>query len=245
MQNAGVILALVISLQDTLRFSGTLKKKYRINHKHYLSAMAPGSAADAAPAPCAPRAPRRKGFIDWANSKSKRIVMEDLIEGTLPLSSKECSPKQAWERLYKNHPVFKKERVMYEQFTDRLRDHRKQVTKKKMSSRKQQEMYEHHQKLFPRQTHNARGELVFDVHPAKLLLREDIVMEKHLTMTPQDLQASRPEYALFKKKKFQERIYQEVRYQKFVNWLNIQREIKGRRRKKKAEEHNDDDADMV
>jgi hypothetical protein len=51
------------------------------------------------------------------------------------------------------------------------------------------------------------------MHPAKLLLREDIKCKVHLTthQTPRQLQKLRPdEYLLFKPKKFVERICQEI-----------------------------------
>jgi hypothetical protein len=40
--------------------------------------------------------------------------------------------------------------------------------------------------LNPRSQVNAREEPVFDLHPAKLALREDILVGRHLGMTPAD-----------------------------------------------------------
>ena len=81
----------------------------------------------------------------------------------------------------------------------------------------------HDRRLFPRQTENHRGEPVFDLSAAKLLLRADVEEGKHNQLTPSQLQASRLEYHPFNAKKFKHHIYQEVRRQKFINYLNQRR----------------------
>jgi hypothetical protein len=48
---------------------------------------------------------------------------------------------------------------------------------------------------------------VFDLHPAKLLLCEDVKSGEHGWMTPRDFQATRLEYMVFKLYKFKDRIY--------------------------------------
>jgi hypothetical protein len=65
------------------------------------------------------------------------------------------------------------------------------------------------------------GKLVFDLHPdAKLLLRADVEAGKHLRMTPRELQIT---YQMFEPDIFRQRIYQEVRRSKFVNYLKERR----------------------
>jgi hypothetical protein len=67
-------------------------------------------------------------------------------------------------------------------------------------------------KIYPRQAYNARGEPVFDMFPAKKLLREDIKDELYITTykTTRKLQESRPlEYGLFDRKTFAGRVRQE------------------------------------
>ena len=81
----------------------------------------------------------------------------------------------------------------------------------------------HDRGLFPRQTENHRGEPVFDLSAAKLLLRADVEEGKHLQMTPSQLQLYRVEYEPFDPRKFAHRIYQEVRRKKFINYLNQRR----------------------
>jgi hypothetical protein len=52
----------------------------------------------------------------------------------------------------------------------------------------------HDRLLFPRQMENCRGEPVFDLSAAKLLLRTDVADGKHLTMKPLQLKLTRDEY---------------------------------------------------
>jgi hypothetical protein len=70
---------------------------------------------------------------------------------------------------------------------------------------------------------NCRGETVFDLSAAKLLLRADVEDGKHLTMKPLQLQMTRDEYKPYSAKVFKHRIYQEVRRKKFINYLEERR----------------------
>ena len=87
---------------------------------------------------------------------------------------------------------------------------------------------------FPKKTHNHRGEPVFYYSPAMQLLRQDIIDGVHKRMTIKQLQASRIEYTPFKPKKFKERIYQEIRYQKFMCHLELKRTLKEKERRSKV-----------
>jgi hypothetical protein len=55
---------------------------------------------------------------------------------------------------------------------------------------------------------------VFDLHPAKLLLHEDIKAGVHAEMKPSHFQGTRPEYEEFDRDIFWQRMYQEEHYQK-------------------------------
>ena len=172
---------------------------------------------------------RWKGWIDWWNSKAKEMVLEDLIEGIVPLTDEECMAEEAWEVWYKNMAEFVRENVLFEQFKDRFKDHHKQISSKKIKSHKEMQAFLHHRSLHPEKTHNEKGEPLYDVHPAKPLLQDDVQMKKHKAMTPTDLQASRTEYGAFSLKVFRQHIYQEVHRQKFVFYLNIKRAEKLRK----------------
>jgi hypothetical protein len=167
--------------------------------------------------------PRTKteGFINWKKSKVKQIILSDLRSGTLQAH---VTAQEAWEVYLESTPVFSQEKVVFAQFRDRLRDHRKLVMVDITRATAELEYLEHDRQLFPRQMENHRGEPVFDLSEAKLLLRNDVAEGRHLNKTPHELQQSRVEYQPFNARKFTHRIYQEVRRIKFINHMNDRRE---------------------
>jgi hypothetical protein len=85
------------------------------------------------------------------------------------------------------------------------------------------EAFRLHRSLHPQQTHDHKGQPIFDVHPAKPLLQEDVRMKRHLEMSPMVLKTTRREYGDFDLQTFRQHIYQEVRRQKFIYFLNVKR----------------------
>jgi hypothetical protein len=163
----------------------------------------------------------REGWIDWKNSAAKEILMDDLHCGLLPADAADLSALEAWDICYKHMVEFVA--VDYDQFKDRLRDHRRQVRKDVIRAASESDSLAHDRRLFPRQAENNRGEPVFDLSDAKLLLRADVKEGKHNYMTPTQLQRSRVAYHPFNSRKFKHRIYQEVRRVKFINYLEQKR----------------------
>ena len=65
---------------------------------------------------------------------------------------------------------------------------------------------------------------MFDLdEEAKAQLRDDVKNQKHKTMTPTELLSEHKVYQKYKKRIFKQRIYQEVRRIKFINWLEMKR----------------------
>jgi hypothetical protein len=170
-----------------------------------------------------------KDKIKWATSTAKYIVWSDLENGVLPVDENEISAEHAWESLYKN--LYEFQDVPFTQFKERLKDHRKQIQILMNRSFNEEQALAHDRRLHPRQTHNQRGEIVFDMTETKLILRHDVEQKLHEGKTPSEFQASRDAYRPFHPKKFKERIYQEVRYQKFLNYLQMKRDAEEQKRK--------------
>ena len=161
-------------------------------------------------------------FIDWLKSEAKLVLMEDLENDILSLEEAEVPTAFAWG-VYREHPAFKN-LVCYEQFKARLENHRKQVKLRRGKMQEELAAFQHDRKLHPRATHNNRGEYVFDMTPAKALLRDDVKNKRHVGKKSTELWMMRPEYQVFcVQDKFGERIRQEIRYQKFVYYLNEKR----------------------
>ena len=69
-----------------------------------------------------------------------------------------------------------------------------------------------------------KGKLVFDIHPAKKLLREDVKNGVHKHLKPKEMQKTRWAYMEFSLQIFTHRIYQEVRRKKFLHFMNLKRQ---------------------
>jgi hypothetical protein len=165
------------------------------------------------------------GWIKWVTAEAREIILFDLIEGVLPLTEEEFPTKDAWE-VYREFPEFIEQRVVFSQFKERLKGHREQVTLLKARSTVEEDAFLKHMQLHPLASHNRNGELMWDRHPAKPLLQEDVKNRAHVGVTPSEFRKTRPEYLAFKANIFKQRIYQEIRRQKFIFYLNLDREEK-------------------
>jgi hypothetical protein len=94
---------------------------------------------------------------------------------------------EVWE-FYKTLPQFNT--VVESQFVVRLRDHRTKASEYLHQTLQEEQYFARDRLLYPRQSHNERGEPVFDKSPGKALLREDVSNGIHTTMSVARLQNS-------------------------------------------------------
>ena len=163
----------------------------------------------------------KEKFVDWRKCEGRAILIEDLEPGGL-LYNMNMVPADHLFKIYKRLPEFKG--VPFQQFKARLQDHRRQADYANERARSDERALIYDRRLYPRQQHNNKGGLVFDLHPAKLLLRQDVKNGVHLRLKPSELQRTRPAYRDFKPAIFKHRIYQEARRQRFFNYLALKRE---------------------
>jgi len=173
--------------------------------------------------------------VDWLRCAAREIILEDLREGRLSLLEEETSTEEAWEH-YQLLTEF--DLVPFLQFKRQLKAHRQQVTKLIEISMPQEYALAHDRKLFPLQGTKRNGEQKFYLTKAAALLRADVKKDLHAGLTPSQFRLKREEYSKrscgLSLKQFKERIYQEIRYRKYVNWLNMKRdELFGKVAKKK------------
>ena len=160
-------------------------------------------------------------WIDWRNSAAREIMLEDLQPGDILYEQPKASAQKLFE-YYKHFPEFKK--VVFSQLEARLKSYRKNASERVARSRLEAKWLQHDRSIYPRQSKNERGEPVFDLHPeAKKYLERDVKEGKHLQMSAAELQASRNAYRPFKKNIFKDKIRQEERRQKFINYLEEKR----------------------
>lgn len=174
-------------------------------------------------------------YIDWRDSNAKRVIISDLEDGVLSADETTVSSEQAWV-VCKNLPEFKD--VIFKQFKERLADHRKAFKKRLEASIQEEDAFQHDSLLHPRnETHDRRGKLIFDRHPAKDLLRNDVKNGAYPLLSPAELWNLRPEHKLFDLKTLRQRIYQEIRRNKFINWCEMKRQEKEGERKERKRDY--------
>jgi hypothetical protein len=168
-------------------------------------------------------ASKKPGWVDWMKSPAQAVIMEDLRPGG-PLYQRDSILAEDIFASYKQLSAFKN--VVIDQFKACLKDHRLMAAKDLHRALQEEQYLAQDRQLYPRQPYNERGEPKFDMHPAKRLFkREDIKNKVHLTThkAPRQLQHLRPEYLLFKPKKLDERICQEIKLQKCFHYLELKR----------------------
>jgi hypothetical protein len=133
-------------------------------------------------------------WIKWITCAARQILLEDLEPEGFMFGKDHVSAEEAW-LFYSTLPEFSL--VVFTQFKARLKDHRTQANKHSQASQRDVRALAHDMAIYPRQRHNERGEAVFDLSAAKLLLREDVRNNIHSTMFPSVFQQTRPEYCVF------------------------------------------------
>ena len=169
--------------------------------------------------------PRKKNpdFVAWRSHPARGVLLQALEAGGFLAGMDHLAAEEVWD-FCKKMPEFddpEKGEVKFVQFKARLAGHRTQSTRDREMANRDAEACRKDRLIHPRKYHNQRGELVFDLHPAKQLLRMDIANDLHNSMTPTQLRLKRPAYKLFKLEIFGQRICQEVRRQKSINFLAL------------------------
>lgn len=179
--------------------------------------------------------PKNKGWVNWRNHPAREILLFDFNRGGFLYELEEYDLPLLYQTYTQVHPDYFSE-VVFEQFEARMEDYIKTQKGRRERSKLEEEWMVHDRQLHPRQSKNSRGELVLDLHPAKFLLREDIKNKLHKTMEPEVFRNTRQEYLDFGQDIFRQRIYQEIRYQKYCNHLEDKRKKKREEWKKEKEE---------
>ena len=193
--------------------------------------------------------PKNTDWVKWRNHPAREIILQDLNYGGWlydELKQVEELNLALVFAIYnhKDPEIFHE--LDFSQFKAKMEDYTKKNKERRDHSKLEHAWMLHDRQLYPQQLKNRRDELVFDLDPAKLLLRKDIAAGVHAEMTPSQFQGTRAEYQEFDRDIFRQRIYQEERYQKYLNFLGdkrtekqrlhkIQQETKKRKEEEKQE----------
>lgn len=167
---------------------------------------------------------RKNGEIDWKKSAAREIMLEDLEPPHGWLHGVDCLKAKDVYDYYKERHEEIFAQVPFTQFERRYNEAIQKATKRRARSAQEEEWLKHDRKLYPRQSHNHRGEPVFDMdEAAKAQLKEDMKNNLHKEMEPMALWEKRKVYQKYKLEKFRQRIYQCERRAKFHNYLEHKR----------------------
>lgn len=168
--------------------------------------------------------PTRSKFIGWRKSVAREILLQDLTppHGIL-IGHNETSIEDLWE-FYKTEEGF--EKVPFEQFKLRLKDHRKQTNGNFILSAREFEYLRHDREISPRALTDVNGKPIWHMHRACKLLRKDIEKNRHVEKTPLQLQIKRKEYKAFEYEIFKNQFYAAIKRKKFINYLEMKRAVK-------------------
>jgi SAP domain len=162
---------------------------------------------------------KKNGFVDWKNHAAKEIFIEDLEPGGWLHGVDDFEAEEVYNYYKATYQdIF--DQVPFKQFETKYYEGIKKAAKRRDRSAQEEKWLEEDRKLYPRQTHNHRGEPVFDMdEAAKSQLKEDIENKLHKKMEPIELWQFREVYRKYKLHKFRRRIYQYERRVKFLNYL--------------------------
>jgi hypothetical protein len=79
------------------------------------------------------RARKNPKYIDWRTSEAKNTIMRDLADGWLTADETKLSAEKAWE-VYQSADLPAFQGVCFQQFKERLADHRKAFLKQSEES---------------------------------------------------------------------------------------------------------------
>ena len=164
--------------------------------------------------------PRTRKKFEWAKSEAKDILLADFEPGGLFFEAEDMKAAFAWN-IYKDLPEFAE--VSLPQFRSRYNEYRRNAQHQQYKAKIEEQCLIHDRKLHKQPTHDKFGRPLFGFHPAQQLLRTDVRAGAHLIMTTHALYRMRPEYMMFELSVFRHRVYQEIRREKFITYLNDKR----------------------
>ncbi|CAB9522901.1 hypothetical protein SEMRO_1355_G265550.1 [Seminavis robusta] len=174
------------------------------------------------------RQKNKSGKVKWVTHPAKEIFDEDVEPGGWLYDQDDLDARLVWKTYKSKQEEF--EDVSFEQFEPIYIKAMQRAAKRRSRSKQEEEWMKHDRRLHPRQTHNHRGEPVFDMDvAAKEQLREDVEKKLYKKMKPMELHAMREVYHKYKLGIFRQRIYQEKRRQKFNRYLEKKRTEKRRK----------------
>lgn len=163
-----------------------------------------------------PRAKKVKK--DWRNHPAKALLYCDIRKGEL---KDDVSAAAVFEK-YRSLPEFTD--ISFDKFPDRLKRLRKKHAEKECMAVRDAAALEHDRQIHPMPAFDRRGYKRWPGSNARQFLLCDIDLGVLEEMKPQELHRSRPEYLEYDLKTFRKKIYQELKSEKFQNYIKDKRD---------------------
>jgi hypothetical protein len=154
----------------------------------------------------------------WKDSKGKKLLINDLCDGTIPMSGGNE------ETIYATRFEFGGDNPeQFRLFSSRLKSARDQVKKASRLATSSALSLQRDRQLCPKNEFNHQQKRRWQGSPAETLLKIDIQNGKQLEMKPKELYNTQEEYQKFPLNVFRGHIYQEEKLQKFLKHFNSRR----------------------
>lgn len=148
-------------------------------------------------APPPKRPPATLNNAQWISSDARQLIAQDIIDGRVPPHGTKFDATEVFNRLYHGHAFFADFPFDHKRHKLRIKSLQKIIAENRHWAKFDDEALTEDLKVFPRPTHNIRGQLRWDGSDAQRLLAIDVADKKHVGVKPKELRASRPEFMLF------------------------------------------------
>jgi len=161
--------------------------------------------------------------IKWKRSKAKMILMQDILDGKVPLHATDEDGKRTTDlhELYYSRVEFTE--YHYSKFQSRLYSLRKTIKNDKNRQALDQEAFDNYRLNHPELAQfSHKGYIQWQGSLSQQLCQQDLKEKKHETMSRLDFYCSRPEYYNeFPLDAFRDKVKQEIRTAKYFHTLQV------------------------
>lgn len=165
--------------------------------------------------------PKSKKESPWKNSYAKQLLIQDLRNGTIN--------NMAVKEIYQSRPEYTE--TEWRLFSGRLKATKKQVSSSTERAKADLAAYANTMQRFPKNESGltSSGTPRWDGLDAQRLLKQDIDIGKHTTMTANEMYNTRDEYKAFKRTVFSDHITQELKRRKFLATFKKRKEFNSKK----------------
>ena len=157
------------------------------------------------------RPPATLNGADWGSSDAKKLIIQDMLDGLVPVREKVRDIEKLFNELYAHQPEFKDFPFDKERYKDRIERLQTNVRRTQWGAQYDKDMLAEARKIFPKQSHGPTGVINWKDSEADHFLELDMQADLHKHMKPSELWATRACYKHFSLKRFTKRIDQSKR----------------------------------